>query len=235
MMDVKILYEDKYLIVVLKPPGMPSQSDRGSALDMVSYLKYYLSKTEKGEPYISVVHRLDRPVGGIMVYARDKKAAADLSRQIQSHQVSKWYKVVLTGTLKENKKEKQGTLENYLLKDAKTNTSSVVGEKVKGAKLARLNYEITGECLYEGKVLTFADIELMTGRHHQIRVQTAFAGAGIYGDTKYNPEFQGRKGWFNIGLFSYRLAFTHPVTKKQMCFEYEPDIMPFNLIQQNRV
>lgn len=225
-MDVKVLYEDKNLIVVVKPAGMPSQGDRSSTLDMVSYLKNYLRSSANGIPYVGVVHRLDRPVGGVMVYAKDQKTAADLSLQVQKKQLCKMYKVVLTGTLK----NKQGTLENYLLKDGKTNTSSVVSKNTPGAKPARLNYKVMRTKYVDQEQLTLAEIELITGRHHQIRVQMADAGAGVYGDTKYNPVFQGKKGWFKMGLFSCRLEFKHPVTKEKLAFEYEPEEEPFDLI-----
>lgn len=225
-MNVKVLYEDQHIIVVVKPPGMPSQGDRSSTMDMVSYLKNYLAPKGKEIPYIGVIHRLDRPVGGVMVYAKNQKAAADLSAQVQKNSVGKKYKVILTGCLK----DKQGSLENYLLKDSRTNTSSIVNVKTKDAKLAKLNYKVLKTKEVDGQMLSLMEIDLITGRHHQIRVQTAGAGAGVYGDTKYNPVFQGKKGWFNMGLFSSSLTFAHPSTHKIMHFEYEPEHHPFTLM-----
>lgn len=226
-MHVKILYEDEHIIVVVKPAGMPSQGDRSSTMDMVSYLKNYLAPSVKGIPYIGVVHRLDRPVGGVMVYAKTPKAAADLSAQIQKNRVTKKYKVVLTGTLG----NQEGCLENYLLKDARTNTSKIVSKQISGAKPAKLNYKVIRTQYIGEQLLTLAEIELITGRHHQIRVQTAGAGAGVYGDTKYNPRFQNQRGWFDMGLFSYSLSFAHPVTHKTMTFTYEPEGTPFSMIE----
>lgn len=221
VLDVQTLYEDKDIIVVVKPPGMPSQGDRTSTMDVVSYLKNL-----SGLSYVGVVHRLDRPVGGVMVYAKTRQAAAGLSQQIQKNQVIKKYKVVLTGKPQNN----EGTLINYLLRDGKTNTSAVVSENTSGAKQAKLNYKVLKTKEIEDDCLTLAEVELLTGRHHQIRVQMAAAGAGVWGDTKYNPQFHNKKGaWFNIGLFSYQLAFMHPINKKKMQFTYEPKESPFNM------
>lgn len=246
-MNVKILYEDNDIIVVVKPAGIPSQSDKSMTMDMVSYLKNYIAGkrdakekensgkaqkdgagragTVKKEPYISVVHRLDRPVGGVMVYAKTPEAAQDISRQIQNNTVTKKYMAVLTGVLKET----QGERTDWLLKDGRTNTSKTVPEKTAGAKKARLYYKIIKTKQQEESSLSLAQIELFTGRHHQIRVQMAAAGAGVYGDTKYNPEFQNKKGWFDMGLFSYYLAFKHPKTKKTMVFEQKPSDGIFSL------
>lgn len=226
-MNVEILYEDKEIIVVVKPPGMPSQSDKSMTMDMVSYLKNYLSAASKGrEPYVAVVHRLDRPVGGVMVYAKTPEAARQLSRQIQENKVTKKYMTVLTGLLP----EKEGRLDDWLLKDGKTNTSSIVSEKTNGAKKAALLYQVIRTGVYEDVQYSLVEVELLTGRHHQIRVQMAGAGAGIYGDTKYNPKFQGKKGWFDMGLFSCQLAFAHPKTKKRLVFEAEPKADCFTMM-----
>lgn len=233
MIDVKILYEDADIIVCVKPPGMPSQPERSSAMDLVSWLKNYRRMKEQsgrdgagkgrggtGSPYIGVVHRLDRPVGGVMVYAKNPKAAGELSRQFSSHQTEKIYLALLTGRLP----EASGKLENFLQKDGRTNTSSVVE---KGGKKASLTYRE----LEEKRGLSLVELRLQTGRHHQIRVQTAWAGAGIYGDMKYNPEHT--KNWNEkegIGsgkpelcLFSCCLAFSHPVSRRKMRFKVLPE------------
>lgn len=223
MMNVEILHEDEHIIVCVKPAGMPSQAERSSSMDLVSWLKNYLALSKgnasKGVPYVSVVHRLDRPVGGIMVYAKTKKAAEALSRQFSEHQTEKRYLALLTGTLN----EKSGELQNNLLKDGKTNTSAVVSV---GGKKARLDYKI----LQEKEDLSLALIRLYTGRHHQIRVQMAYAGAGIYGDMKYNREktqkwnneHQASSRGVQLELFSSYLSFKHPVTHKCMVFKVLP-------------
>ncbi|WP_405321802.1 RluA family pseudouridine synthase [Frisingicoccus sp.] len=225
MINVKILYEDKHVIVCVKPAGMPSQSDRSSSMDLVSWLKNYLASKEgnvqKGVPYVSVVHRLDRPVGGVMVYAKTKKAAESLSRQFMEHQTQKNYLAVLTGSLGKS----YGTLEDQLLKDGRTNTSKVVAS---GGKRACLDYRV----LEEKNGLSLVNVTLHTGRHHQIRVQMAHAGAGIYGDMKYNRT--GTEEWnrnFGTGrktaelcLFSSCLTFEHPISHKRMEFKVLPEV-----------
>lgn len=222
-MEVEILYEDAELIVVVKPPGMPSQSERSMAVDMVSYLKNYLAKPGGREPYVAVIHRLDRPVGGVMVYAKSRNAASALSAQISKGQMSKRYMAVLNHTLK----NKQGRLENELLKDKQTNLSKIVPAGTPGAKHAVLDYKVIRTKYIDGKQYSLAEVDLVTGRHHQIRIQMAGAGAGIYGDTKYNPDFNSVKTWTDIGLFAWHLEFTHPKTRKKMVFEKRPDHSPF--------
>lgn len=223
MADVKILYEDAQIIVCVKPAGMASQAERSSAMDLVSWLKNYIGGQKRAvggqKNYIGVVHRLDKPVGGVMVYAKTPKAASELSRQFSAHDTEKTYLAVLTGRLPET----SGVLENRLERDGRTNTSSVVDT---GGKQARLEYRVLAE--RDGRSL--AEVRLYTGRHHQIRVQMAHAGAGIYGDMKYNREATekwnrerktptGSKG---LGLFSCGLIFSHPATGKQMKFKVLP-------------
>lgn len=223
-MNVKILYEDKDIIVCIKPAGMTSQAERSSSMDLVSWLKNYLSKkwgnAMNGIPYVSVVHRLDRPVGGVMVYAKTKKAAENLSRQFSEHQTKKKYLALLTGRMD----CPEGTLEHMLLKDGKTNMSSVV---LSGGKKAKLDYKVLEVKDERSLVL----VTLYTGRHHQIRVQMSHAGAGIYGDMKYNRE--GTIEWQNLHeprarrpelcLFSCELSFEHPIDHREMTFKALPE------------
>ena len=223
MADVKILYEDVQIIVCVKPAGMASQAERSSAMDLVSWLKNYIGGQKRAvggqKNYIGVVHRLEKPVGGVMVYAKTPKAASELSRQFSAHDTEKTYLAVLTGRLPET----SGVLENRLERDGRTNTSSVVDT---GGKQARLEYRVLAE--RDGRSLV--EVRLYTGRHHQIRVQMAHAGAGIYGDMKYNREATekwnreretptGSKG---LGLFSCGLIFSHPATGKRMKFKVLP-------------
>lgn len=218
---VKILYEDTDIIVCVKPQGMPSQSDKTRDLDMVNYLKNYIYEKEEleEEPYIAVVHRLDRPVAGIMVFARNQKAASILSDQVQDGEMEKDYQAVLTGELPDT----EGVFIDYLVKDGKTNTSKVVKKGIKGAKKAELRYEVLDVIETEEGLFSYVLIELITGRHHQIRVQMASRGAGIWGDTKYNERFRKTKRVYRqIGLFAARLSFLHPTTKKRLVFKEEP-------------
>ncbi len=151
-----------------------------------------------------------------------------MSRQIQEDKMKKTYQAVLTGTLE----EPDGVFVDYLLKDAKTNTSKVVKEGTKGAKRAELSYEVLDEIETDEGDYTYVLIHLKTGRHHQIRVQFAAHHAGIYGDTKYNPIFQKkREKYVTIGLYATRLEFFHPITKEKMVFKVDPKGEAFDLLE----
>lgn len=215
--SVKILYEDDQVIVCLKPVGMPSQDDRSSAMDLESYLRNYV-KQRNAVSDIWLIHRLDRPVSGVMVYAKTALAAKSLSSQIQKGRTGKRYYAVLTGVLK----DKEGELTNTLLRDGRTNMSKIVPKGTPGGKEARLKYRVLRTKFDGGIQFSLVDVELITGRHHQIRVQMAGAGAGIYGDSKYNSQSVERGKWADIGLFSYFLEFDHPKTHKKMTFQAEP-------------
>lgn len=228
-MKLEILYEDAAILVAIKPQGVPAQSDKTRDQDMVNLLKNYVFEKENmnEEPYIAIVHRLDRPVGGIMVFARTPEAAAELSRQIQAHEMEKDYQAIVNGELP----AECGTLSDYLVRDGLTNMSKVVPEGTKDAKLAELNYEVLDVIETDKGLISYVLIELLTGRHHQIRVQLANMKNGIWGDTKYNPKFTNtKKQYKQIGLYATRLKFTHPVTHKEMIFKTEPIGQAFDLL-----
>ena len=232
MLNPEILYEDEHLIVCIKPAGVPSQSDKTMSQDMVSFLKLHLVQQKEvkagEEPYIAVVHRLDRPVGGVMVFAKTKEAAAGLSQQVQDKTMVKYYQAVLTGELP----DEEGTLDNYLIKDEKANKSRITQKQLKDAKEAILEYEVLDVLETEEGLLSYVLIKLVTGRHHQIRCQMAYAGAGIYGDVKYNEGFIGsQKRIKEIGLYASRLEFIHPITKEHMVFKAEPVGEAFDKIE----
>lgn len=221
--NLKIIYEDEAVVVCHKQPGIPVQTPKAGQQDMVSLLRnYYTSKKENNQ--IFVVHRLDQPVEGVMVFARTKDAAAKLSRQVQERQMDKQYLAVVQGIWE----EKSGVLENYLLRDGRTNTSKVVPKGTAGAKKARLSYEVeqvkketfSGEEKDEKKGRSLVRVWLETGRHHQIRVQMAHAGHPLVGDKKYNPNCPA--GYQPIGLCSVKTSFIHPLTGKNMEFAVEP-------------
>ena len=220
-MDIQIRYEDDDIIVCYKPSGVPVQTSKLGVRDMVSYLKQYLYKKQevKAEPYLAVIHRLDQPVEGLLVFAKNPFAAKELNRVMQQFGFGKYYKATLCGV----PEKRQGRLENYLKKDAKTNTSCVVSEKDKDAKKAILFYEVEEVYEEEGKTYTKVKIQLETGRHHQIRVQMAHMGCPLLGDTKYNAAEQG-PGWKTIALCAYRLEIVHPRTKEKMIFELEEKV-----------
>lgn len=229
-MKVEILHEDADMIVCVKPYGMPAQGDKSRDTDLLSYLKNHIFEEEEleEEPYLAMVHRLDRPVGGIMVFAKNQKAAARLSDQVQDGTMVKFYQAILTGELP----DECGILEDYLVKDGRTNTSKIVKKGTKGAKKAQLEYEVLDVFETDQGVLSYVLIQLITGRHHQIRVQMAGRGAGIYGDTKYNPLFaKTKKKYQQIALFATRLEFEHPVTREHMIFKCEPEGDAFEVIE----
>lgn len=229
-MKVEILHEDADMIVCVKPYGMPAQGDKSRDTDLLSFLKNHIFEEEEleEEPYLAMVHRLDRPVGGIMVFAKNQRAAARLSDQVQDGTMVKFYQAILTGELP----DECGVLEDYLVKDGKTNTSKIVKKGTKGAKRAQLEYEVLDVFETDQGVLSYVLIDLITGRHHQIRVQMAGRGAGIYGDTKYNPLFaKTKKKYQQIALFATRLEFEHPVTGEHMIFKCEPEGDAFEVIE----
>ena len=238
MLDV--LYEDKDVLVVVKPAGIESQTSRRLEPDMVSEIKNYLHRkaqeakklstglspkasTVTVEPYVGVIHRLDKPVRGVMVYAKNQKAAAHLSRQVQDGKLEKIYQAVVCGKPVDN----VGKYVDYLLKDGKTNTSRIVDKSAAGTKRAELEYQILEEKEQgDGAVRSLVEIHLHTGRHHQIRVQFAHAGWPLLGDTKYgNTTVAGTAGspaYRGVALCAYSLDFTHPGNGKKMSFRVKP-------------
>ena len=179
---------------------------------MESMLKTY--RMQKGEmAYIGVVHRLDQPVRGVMVFAKTKEAASDLSRQIATKAADKFYYAVTEGV----PEKKSGTLEDYLFRNGKTNLSTVVPKNTPEAKRAELSYEVLET--KNGRALL--RIKLETGRHHQIRVQLAHAGYPLVGDRKYNFKEHMNATGEPMCLCSYKIGFRHPATKKKMEFEIE--------------
>lgn len=211
MNKLNVLYEDNHIIVVEKEPNMLSQSDITGDMDLLTIIKEYI-KTKYNKPgnvYIGLVHRLDRPVGGIMVFARTSKAAKRLNEQIRNHEFNKTYVAILDGILD----KKKGKLINYLYKDEKLKKSFVTDKNNKNAKLSELNYEVIG--YYKDK--TIVKINLITGRHHQIRVQFSNIGYPLCDDQLY-----GIKNKKQIKLFAYKLEFTHPTLKKKMTFKMLP-------------
>ena len=171
MEELKVLYEDNHIIVVEKPVNIPSQGDKTGDIDMLTIIKKYLIKkyNKKGDAYLGLIHRLDRPVGGVMVFAKTSKAASRLSEQVRNKEFSKRYLVIVDGKLKENK----GVFEDYLVKNERTNLTRVADEKTKNAKKALLDYEVIK--YNEETNLSLVKVNLHTGRHHQIRVQLSHA------------------------------------------------------------
>lgn len=213
---MKIIYEDNHIIVVEKTPNIPSQADKTEDIDMLTIIKEYLKEkyNKPGNVYLGLVHRLDRPVGGVMVFAKTSKAAARLSEEVRNKTFKKQYLVVVDGKLEEDR----GTLEDYLLKNEKNNLSKVVKEGTKNSKFASLDYEVLK---YNEEInLSVLKINLHTGRHHQIRVQLSSRNHSIYGDQKYGTRGRGKQ----IALWAYSLEIIHPITKEKMVFTSLPEI-----------
>lgn len=211
-----ILHDDHDLVVCIKPPAVPSQPDPTGSADMTALLSEQLGVPQE---LLGIVHRLDRPVGGIMVYAKTKKALAGLNQQLQSEGFGKSYLAVCCGV----PDLETDALRHWLLRDGRTNTSRAVAKERSGAKEARLGYRRIDTCTdAQWGALSLLAVTLETGRHHQIRVQLAAAGLPLWGDTKYNPLFQKRSGWYQIGLFSNALSFRHPITGAFLSFSEVP-------------
>ena len=207
MNKLNVIYEDNHIIVVEKQPNIPSQADKTEDLDMLTIIKDYLKEkyNKPGNVYLGLVHRLDRPVGGVMVFAKTSKAASRLSDQVREKIFKKKYLAVVDGKFETT----QGTLEDYLYKDERNNMSN--------AKLAKLDYEVLA--YNEVKNLSLVRVNLHTGRHHQIRVQLSNAGHSIFGDQKYGTRGQGKQ----IALWAYELIIQHPITKEEMTFKCFPE------------
>lgn len=217
--SIHILYEDNEVIVCVKPAGTAVQSRQIGRPDMVSFLKNYLCRQNShsgSEPYLGVIHRLDQPVSGILVFAKIPSAAGSLSRQLQDGGFGKYYRALTVNP----PSAPQASLKNYLRKDGRTNSSSVCTEHTPGAKPARLSYRTVScpERFYTDTYGTELEIHLDTGRHHQIRVQLAHIGCPIAGDRKYNAAWCSEHPGTPLKLCAYRLDFCHPKTGKQMHF-----------------
>lgn len=207
----EILYEDNHVIVAVKPANMLSQADDTGDMDMLTWLKedVRVRYNKPGNVYMGLVQRLDRPVGGLMVFARTSKAAARLSAQMREHRMGREYLCVARGQVPD-----RFNLTDYLRKDERLNRVSVCDSDEKGAMLAILH----GRCLMRTDAGCLCAIQLETGRPHQIRVQMAHCGAPLWGDNRYGGGIAGQQ----IALYGYRLTFEHPTTKAELTFMHLP-------------
>ena len=250
---MNLLYEDRDIIVCVKDPGVPSQSDKSRDMDMVNMLRNYVASEGLGGirvggmPYIGLVHRLDRPVGGVMVFAKNPKALENLNEQVANREIKKSYiamSLIKDTKIVENIKRNMNdvrhnseldnlslsywiNLVDYLVKDARTNTSSVVDKNNKLGKKAELDYRLIGidtkEVFDENIYRCIFEIYLKTGRHHQIRVQMSNCGMPLAGDVKYNHSNINDGNIYNtVALYSYRLEFKHPRTGNEVKFYSYP-------------
>lgn len=218
---MNVLFEDNHLLVVEKPYGIPSQADSSGDPDMLTLCKEYIGEKydKPGNVYLGLVHRLDRPASGVMVFARTSKAAARLSAQIRSGSFEKTYLCVITGP----PPKQSGTLVSYLIKDETAHISRVTNVNAFGTKRAELKYSV----IAQSGGLYLISVSLLTGRFHQIRSQFASVGASIYGDQKYGPRIIKSQ----LALYSYKLCFSHPISKEKLCFSSTPKFHPFTLFE----
>ena len=227
MEELTILHEDNHIIVVLKPQNVPTCEDSSKDKDMLTMIKEYIKETydKQGNVYLGLVHRLDRPTGGVMVFAKSSKAASRLSEQMREGDFEKRYYATLVGVPREEK----ATLTHYMKKNAVNNMVYVCEPTVDGAKFAELDYQV----LESVNGLSLADVRLHTGRSHQIRVQMNAIGCPVYGDMRYGGE-KAKKGY--LALWAYYLAFTHPISKERMVFRVQPpkDNTPWNLFNTEK-
>ena len=216
---INIIYEDNHLLVVEKPINIPTQEDNTKDKNLLTILKEYIKEkyNKPGNVYLGLVHRLDRPVGGIMVFARTSKAAARLSEQVRNKTFKKTYNAVVIGNI-----NKEGKLKDYLLKDEKKNIVKVD----KNGKEAILNFKK----LDFKNNMSLVEINLETGRSHQIRVQMSHYGYPLFGDQKYNKT---SKVGEQIALFAKKIEFIHPTTNELLTFELDlPNRYPFTIFNK---
>lgn len=211
---IKVIYEDNHLLVVEKPVNILSQGDDTNDKDMVNLLKQYVKEkyNKPGNVYIGLIHRLDRPVGGAMVFAKTSKAASRLSEQVRNKTFKKTYRAIIHG----NMSKPEDILKDYLYKNKKTNMVSVVNKNHKEAKNAELSYKT----LDRKNGFSLVEIDLKTGRSHQIRVQFASRKHPLFGDQRYGQDVN--KVGQQISLWSYKIEIEHPTTREKMEFVCEP-------------
>lgn len=212
---MEILFEDNHMIVVSKPQNIPSQEDSSGDRDMLSIVKDYIKEkyNKPGNVFVGLVHRLDRPTGGIMVFAKTSKCANRLAEQIESGDMQRNYFCVVVGKPRENK----GRLVHFLRKDERTNMVEIVPQLSEGAKKAELEYEV----LESKEGFSLVKCNLITGRSHQIRVQMKAIGTPIFGDVRYGGD-NAKRGLIN--LFAVKLSLFHPVSRDRMVFiNYPPE------------
>lgn len=213
---VDVIYEDNHLLVCIKPQNVPSQEDSSGDKDMLTMCKEYIKEkyNKPGEAFVGLVHRLDRPTGGIMVFAKTSKCASRLAEQIKNGTFQKKYYACVVGT----PRFKTQKLVNYLKKDTQKNIVTIALQGEVGAKYAELDYTVLST--YE-KQISLVDVSLKTGRSHQIRVQLANIKTPIFGDAKYNGDIIKNQ---NLALWAYNLTFLHPITKNKMEFTAVPPV-----------
>ena len=210
---LNVIYEDNHIIVVVKEANIPTQGDKTGDIDLLSKVKEYIKikYNKPGNVYVGLVHRLDRMTSGLIVFAKTSKAASRLSKYIREGNFKKKYRCIVNGNTKDSER-----LINYLVKNEKTNTSRVTDENNKNAKLAILKYTTIKRYSYNNKEYSLLEVDLETGRHHQIRVQMSNIGHPLVYDVKYGSKTKG-----NLALYSSYLSFYHPTKDEYLEFNYD--------------
>lgn len=211
--ELKILYEDNHIIVVVKPENILSQKDDTNDLDMLTLIKEYIkkSKEKEGNVYLGLVHRLDRRVGGVMVFAKTSKAASRLSDDIRKHNFNKKYLAIVEGEINDS-----GVLVDYL---KKVDNRAIISKE--DGKISELKYQVLKKFFLDDNICTILLINLLTGRYNQIRAQLSHFNHPIINDFKYG--YKGKNYDDVLGLFCYEISFNHPTKKEKMTFTYQPD------------
>lgn len=225
-MRTKIIYEDNHIIIVHKPAGLATQTSHIGQQDVASELKNYLAKIGQSvdgkrtseQPYLGIIHRLDQPVEGLLVFAKTKDAAAKLTKQLSAGTLNKQYYAVICG----KPSEISGRLVDYLVKEG--NSGRIGQSEEKEAKQAVLQYKVVRELNPD---FSLADIYIETGRFHQIRLQMSHTGCPILGDLKYGStesmELSRKYCVKNVALYAYAIQLQHPVTGKKLEFSFQPE------------
>lgn len=226
MIEPNIIYEDNHIIVVIKPHNISVQEDDSKDADMLTIIKEFIKNRDQkpGNVFLGLVHRLDRPTGGVMVFAKTSKAASRLSKQLKDKELKKHYLCVVNG----KPQIAEDRLVTYLKKDEKTNTVKIAPKLEDGVKEAILEYKV----IENKNNFSLLDVNLITGRSHQIRVQTsAQLNTPIFGDFKYGDKSHGG----NLALWAYELTFIHPISKQNLKFKVAPDYnnAAFNLFKES--
>lgn len=220
-MDIQILYEDNHLLIVEKPVNVPVQKDRSNDRDVLTAMKMFIKKRDRkpGNVYLSLVHRLDRPVGGALILAKTSKAASRLANALRKREIERTYVAIVRGKMQ----KQHDTLTHYLWKDRRRNEVRAVDKTVKDAKKAILSYTV----LEMKEEMSLVRVSLETGRSHQIRVQLATIGHPLYGDQKYGASVN--KVGEQIALWSTNVSFIHPVRREPLSIDSSPpNVKPWN-------
>ncbi len=212
--NLNVIYEDNHILVVEKFVKVPMQQDKSGDISMIDVVREYirLKYNKPGNVYVGMVHRLDRMVGGICVFAKTSKAMSRLSKYVREREIKKRYVAILNGKIESS----EGELHDYLIKNERLNMSRTCSKDTKNAKEAKLKYKVKGYIKINNKEYTVVKVNLLTGRHHQIRVQFANNGNPLYGDQKYGQKVN--KVGQNLALYSYYLSFPHPTKDEYMEF-----------------